>query len=114
MEKANITIGYTSTNLFGDKTHHADGGIKYTGTPAELAELIKHEPYVYVKFDIYKKRNTALVGELSALGLLPERQSWESDEVYWESFNLIEYYHGAAEGRCLKDFVYVTPIFEFV
>lgn len=110
------TIGIATrhnTNSFGQMETKGFEEVKYTGTPAELAELVKTESYVFLAMPKQLKANSALMEELAALNLLPARMDWESNETYFDGFNLIVYDHGEAQGRELRDFVERSPIFCF-
>lgn len=102
-----------SVNTFGQTTYKSYDEVNYIGTPAELAELIKTEPYVYVSMTKDLKKNTALVNELKALNLLPARMDWESDETYFDSFNVVLYNHGEAEGEQARNISEASPVFRF-
>lgn len=113
MEKTTTTRWSNQTNTFGQTTYREYTEESYIGTPAELAELVKRESYVYLKMPKMLKRNSALMEELAALNLLPTRKAWESDETYWDGWNLIVYIHGEAECRDVRDYTDLSPVFRF-
>lgn len=113
MEIINNRKFHESENIFGDRRRSVYEEVEYVGTPAELAELVKTEPYVYVRFYKDLKQNAQLVEQLNKLNLLPERMDWESEESYFDGFNLIVFNHGEVGGFSTKDFEEISPVFTF-